>query len=177
MGTMLSDRELLRAIADGDRGALAVLYERHASWLVVRLSQRCEDVGLVDETVQDTFVRAWRRADTWRGEGDVGAWLWGIAIRRLIDGLRRRRPIPVGEVVAGPRDAFTAAEDEVLRGIQYGRLGPALDRLAPELRAVMQACVLDGLSTREASTLLGVPPGTVKSRMHRARAQLRQELA
>lgn len=65
----------------------------------------------------------------------------------------------------------------MLRGIEYGQLGPALDRLAPELRAVMQACVLDGLSTREASALLGVPAGTVKSRMHRARAQLRQELA
>lgn len=174
---MRSDQDLLQAIADGDRTALAVLYDRHAAWLVLRLSQRCDDAGLVDETVQDTFVRAWRKAGTWRGDGDVGAWLWGIAIRRLIDGLRRRRPIPVGDVAAGPQDTVTAAEDEVLRGIQYGQLGPALDRLAPELRVVMQACVLDGLSTREASTLLGVPPGTVKSRMHRARAALRQELA
>lgn len=70
-----------------------------------------------------------------------------------------------------------AAEDEVLRGMHDdARLGPALDRLAPELRAVMQACALDGLSAREAGQLLG-PAGTVKSRMHRARAQLRQELA
>ena len=74
---MRSDQDLLQAIADGDRTALAVLYERRAAWLVLRLSQRCDDAGLVDETVQDTFVRAWRRADTWRGDGDVGAWLWG----------------------------------------------------------------------------------------------------
>ena len=174
---MRSDKKLLQAVAEGDRIALAALYERHAAWLVLRLSQRCDDPGLVDETVQDTFVRVWRRAHTWRGDGDVGAWLWGIAIRRLIDGLRRRRPVPVGPVVSDSSGTVIAAEDEVLRGIQYGGLGPALDRLAPELRAVMQACVLDGLSTREASTLLGVPAGTVKSRMHRARAQLRQELA
>lgn len=174
---MGSDEELLEAIADGDRTALAVLYERHAAWVLLRLSQRCEDDGLVDETVQDTFVRVWRKAHTWRGEGDVAAWLWGIAIRRLIDGLRRRHPTPVSDVDHGRDNTTVAAEDEVLRGIEYGRLGPALDRLSPELRAVMQACVLDGLSTREASTLLGVPPGTVKSRMHRARAQLREELA
>lgn len=175
---MPTDKQLLTAVADGDRGALATLYERHAAWLTLRLSQRCDDRGLVEETVQDTFVRAWNKAATYRGQGDVGAWLWGIAIRRLIDGLRKRRPLPVAEL-AGRHDGISvAAEDEVLRGAHDdARLGPALGRLAPELRAVMQACVLDGLSTREASRLLGVPAGTVKSRMHRARAQLRQELA
>ena len=53
----------------------------------------------------------------------------------------------------------------------------ALNRLAPELQAVLQATVLDGLSTREAAMLLGIPPGTVKTRARRARARLRQELA
>lgn len=71
---MLSDEDALRAIADGDRTALEVLYDRHAAWLVMRLSRRCDDPELVDETVQDTFVRVWRKAHTWRGEGDVGAW-------------------------------------------------------------------------------------------------------
>jgi RNA polymerase sigma-70 factor (ECF subfamily) len=174
---MLSDSELVRAIAAGDRRALASLYDRHAAWLVLRLSQRCDDAGLVDETVQDTFVRAWRKAHTWRGEGQVGAWLWGIAIRRLVDGLRRRHPTPVGDVRPDRMTTVTAAEDEVLRNIEYGRLGPALDRLSPELRAVMQACVLDGLTAREAGHLLGLSPGTVKSRMHRARVRLREELA
>jgi len=53
----------------------------------------------------------------------------------------------------------------------------ALNRLAPELQAVLQATVLDGLSTREAAMLLGIPAGTVKTRARRARARLRQELA
>jgi RNA polymerase sigma-70 factor (ECF subfamily) len=65
----------------------------------------------------------------------------------------------------------------VLLGLEHGELGPALDRLSPELRAVVRATVLDGLTTREAGRLLGIPSGTVKTRMMRARAQLREDLA
>ena len=70
-----------------------------------------------------------------------------------------------------------SAEDRVLVGVEYGDLGGALDRLSPELRAVVEATVLDGLTTEEAGRLLGIPAGTVKTRMMRARAQLREDLA
>ena len=85
-----NDVEVLAAVADGDRAALRVLYDRHAPWLALRLARRCADPGLVDETLQDTFLAVWRGAGRYSGHGDVGAWIWGIAIRRLIDGLRRR---------------------------------------------------------------------------------------
>lgn len=170
-----SDAELLDAVADGDRTALRVLHQRHAPWLTVRLSRRCADPDLVDEVVQDTFVAVWRSADRWRGGGEVAAWIWGIGVRRLVDGLRRG---------PGPRTALgvergdvPSAEEQVLLGVEYGDLAGALRRLSPELRAVVQATVLDGLTTREAARLLGVPHGTVKTRMMRARVQLRQELA
>ena len=65
----------------------------------------------------------------------------------------------------------------MLVGVEYGDLGGALQRLSPELRAVVEATVLDGLTTKEAGRLLGIPAGTVKTRMMRARAQLRGELA
>jgi RNA polymerase sigma-70 factor (ECF subfamily) len=65
----------------------------------------------------------------------------------------------------------------VLLGVEYGDLAGALDRLSPELRAVVQATVLDGLTTREAGHLLGLPTGTVKTRMMRAKAQMREALA
>jgi RNA polymerase sigma-70 factor (ECF subfamily) len=68
-------------------------------------------------------------------------------------------------------------EDEVLIGVEHGDLGTALGRLSPELRAVVQATVLDGLTTREAATLLGIPQGTVKTRAARARRELREALA
>ena len=70
-----------------------------------------------------------------------------------------------------------SAEDEVLAGINHGDLSGALGRLSPELVAVVEATVLDGLTTREAARLLKIPAGTVKTRARRARARLRQELA
>jgi RNA polymerase sigma-70 factor (ECF subfamily) len=70
-----------------------------------------------------------------------------------------------------------SAEDEVLVGVEHGDLGAALGRLSPELRAVVQATVLDGLTTKEAATLLGIPQGTVKTRAARARRELRGALA
>jgi RNA polymerase sigma-70 factor (ECF subfamily) len=105
----------------------------------------------------------------------VAAWIWGIGIRRLVDALRRVRP-STGELIefAGVE---TSAEEHVLLAVQYGDVGTALASLSPELRAVVQATVLDGLTTREAARLLGIPPGTVKTRMMRARAVLRERLA
>jgi RNA polymerase sigma-70 factor (ECF subfamily) len=70
-----------------------------------------------------------------------------------------------------------AAEDTVLLGVEYGDMGAALASLSPELRAVMQATVLDGLTAKEAAQLLGIPVGTVKTRAMRARVQLRDSLA
>lgn len=170
-----ADDDLLGEVASGDRGALRLLYERHAPWLVLRLSRRCADPGLVEEVVQDTFVAVWKGARRYRGQGEVAAWIWGIGIRRLIDRLRRHpAPIPVA---AQSREVMTSAEEQVLLGVEYGDLGAALNRLSPELRAVMQATVLDGLTTKEAARLLGIPQGTVKTRLMRARAQLREVLA
>jgi RNA polymerase sigma-70 factor (ECF subfamily) len=169
-----TDAALLAAVAEGDRRAFEELYARHAAWLVVRLSRRCADAGLVDEVVQDTFVAVWRGAQRWAARGEVAAWIWGIGIRQLLDRLRRRTRVmlPLPE----PSRTELSAEERVLLGVQYGDLGASLAHLSPELRAVVQATVLDGLTTREAARLLGIPAGTVKTRMMRARAQLREEL-
>lgn len=174
-GDSRGDAELLAAMAAGERDALRVLYDRHAPWLMVRLARRCADAGVVDEVVQDTFLAAWRQAGRYRASGEVAAWLWGIAIRRLLDRFRRRS-LPTTTLVRDV-DAARSAEDEVLLGVQYGDLAGALARLSPEFRAVVQATILDGLTTREAAALLGIPAGTVKTRMMRARAQLREALA
>lgn len=170
-----SDEALLRAVADGDRSALRTLYERHAPWLIIRLTRRCGDPDTVNDAVQDTFVAVWRSAARYQSDGAVAAWIWGIGIRRLIDGLRRR---PAREFAATERVLDEpSAEEQVLLGVEHGDLGGALDRLSPELRAVVQSTVLDGLTSKEAGRLLGIPTGTVKTRMMRARTQLREELA
>src|SRR5215469_6631565 len=86
------DAALLRAVAGGDEEALAALYDRHAGWLKVRLTRRCASPDLVDHAVQDTFLALWREARTYRGRGDVAAFIWGIGVRRLIDAIRRDNP-------------------------------------------------------------------------------------
>jgi RNA polymerase sigma-70 factor (ECF subfamily) len=175
---MSTDAELLARVADGSTRALEELYGRHVAWLTLRLGRRCSDDSVVEEVVQDVFVAVWRGAGRYDGRGDVGAWLWGIAIRRLVDAIRRRPRPTVHLPHYGETGAvMESAEDRVLLGVQHGDLGGALDRLSPELRAVVQATVLDGLTSREAATLLGLPTGTVKTRMMRARAALREELA
>lgn len=172
------DGRLLTALSAGDMAALRTLYHRHAPWLSVRLTRRCNDREVVADVIQDTFVAVWREASRFRGEGDVAAWLWGIAIRRLVSRLRRRRDVVVlRDVPEDPSRNTPGAEEQVLLGIEYSDLGQAMSRLSPQMRAVMQATILDGLTTREAARLLGIPQNTVKTRLHRAKAQLRVSLA
>ncbi|MCS0604922.1 RNA polymerase sigma factor [Streptomyces sp. LP11] len=178
------DAALLRAVAAGDTAALGTLYDRHAGWLHARLTRRCADPEVVREVVQDTFVTVWRSASGHRGEA-AGGWLWTIAARRLVDALRAQErvtrlagpPLEAG-LPGGGGHGVTApsAEERVLAGLEYGDVGAALDRISPELREVLRATVVDGLSTREAARLLGIPEGTVKSRARRARAELRAAL-
>ena len=146
-----SDATLLVGVAEQDIGAFRTLYERHAGWLSLRLARRCNDAELVADAVQDTFVVIWQKPRSFRGDGDVAAWLWGIAIRRLISRLRKRSDVAAA---FGSSDTVPAAEDEVLLSVEYGDMGAALARLSPEMRAVIQAVVLDGLSAREAAQLL-----------------------
>jgi RNA polymerase sigma-70 factor (ECF subfamily) len=173
-----SDAELLTEVAGGDLGAMRELYERHAPWLAVRLRRRCNDHEVVADALQDAFVAVWDEAARFRGDGEVAAWLWGIAVRRLVSRLRRRRDVSfLADLPSYDEPASPAAEEQVLLSVEYGDLGSAMKRLSPEMRAVMQAVVLDGLTTREAARVLRVPENTVKTRLHRAKAHLRAELA
>jgi RNA polymerase sigma-70 factor (ECF subfamily) len=176
-----TDAALLRAVADGDAAALATLYDRHAGWLHARLVRRCADPEVAREVLQDTFVTVWRSAAGHRG-GEAGGWLWTIAARRLVD--TRRAQERAARVETAPMDTAgtgraeaPSAEERVLAGLEFGDVGTALDRISPELREVLRATVVDGLTTREAARLLGIPEGTVKTRAMRARAELRAALA
>lgn len=177
-GSDRDDATLLRAAADHDLAAIRELYDRHAPWLSARLMRRCNSREVVADVVQDTFLILCRDAHRWRGEAAVAGWLWGIAFRRLASRLRSRKvPMLMPDWESATTGVVPAAEEQVLLGVEHGDLGGALSRLSPELRAVVQATVLDGLTTREAGHLLGVPAGTVKTRMMRAKAALREELA
>jgi RNA polymerase sigma-70 factor (ECF subfamily) len=146
--------------------------------LLLRLLRRTPDRDLANEALHDTFVAVWTHPTSYRGDGDVGAWLWGIAIRQLVARLRKRaQPTPVtSQALSALSPTVRSAEDEVLVAVEHGPVGDALRLLSPELRQALQATVVDGLSTREAAHLLGIPPGTVKSRTRVAKARLREHL-
>jgi RNA polymerase sigma-70 factor, ECF subfamily len=177
----MDDDQLVKLIARGDWGAFEALYRRTSPWLAVRLRRRCADDELVAEVMQETYLVVWRAASSFAGAGVGGSavgWLWTIAARRLVDAFRRRardaRPPPHAAL---PGTVAPAAEDEVLQATVGDPIAEALRRLAPELRQVLQAMVLDGLTVRETSVLLGVPEGTVKTRARRARIALREALS
>ncbi|WP_246269189.1 RNA polymerase sigma factor [Acrocarpospora macrocephala] len=167
----------MRRIARGDRDAFDELYRRTSPWLAVRLRRRCRDDELVAEVMQETYLAVWRAAAAFAGAAVAGSavgWVWTIAARRLVDALRKR-----AREAQLPHAALTAptAEDEALMAELSDTMGAALCRLAPELRQVLQAMVLDGLTVRETAILLGVPEGTVKTRARRARIALREVLS
>lgn len=179
--TQPDEEALLRRIAKGDRAAFDDFYRRTAPWLVVRLRRRCADEDVVAEVMQDAYLAVWRAATGYVGSRDGGSaagWLWTIAARRLVDAFRQRarHSAPLAGVLAAV-PTVRAAEDEVVDRVLDDPIASAVRDLAPELRQVVQAMVLDGLSVRQASTLLGVPEGTVKTRARRARALLREALS
>ncbi|GAA1607998.1 RNA polymerase sigma factor [Actinoplanes couchii] len=176
----VDEEELVRRTAAGDRRAFDELYRRTSPMLAVRLRRRCSDADVVADVLQETYLSVWRAAGSFAGaaaQGSALGWLWTIAANRLVDAFRRRArqeqvpPVPVAETVA------PAAEDEVMAGRVGQDLEQALLRLPLEVRQVLRAMVLDGLSARDTAVLLNVPEGTVKSRARRARIALREALS
>ncbi|MGD9791927.1 MAG: RNA polymerase sigma factor [Acidimicrobiia bacterium] len=176
MATERSDVDLVVAIGAGDEDALGALYDRHARWLTQRLHRRWNDADVVDTVVQETFLSVWRSAAAFvpsasgptggTGSGGVSGWLWTIAMRRLVDQLRRRHP-PEPTATDQLPDPGT---DPMAMALDRFEADAALAALDPDLRDVLRATALDGLTTKEAAVLLGIPHGTVKTRLSRARA-------
>jgi len=179
-GVTTDEDELVARISAGDEAAFEDFYRRTAPWLTVRLRRRCADDQIVAEVLQESYVAVWRAAGEFAGAavgGSAAGWLWTIAARRLVDAFRRRARHAAPPPAAAEPAHAPGAEDVALAGAVGGDLGGALDRLAPELREVLQAMVLDGLSVRETATLLGLPEGTVKTRARRARIVMREALS
>jgi RNA polymerase sigma-70 factor (ECF subfamily) len=172
-----ADDELVAAMAAGDRHALELLYRRHAPWLAGRLVTRTSSRDLAEEALQDTFLAAWRGARAYHGTGEVPAWLWGIARRRLAS-LARRRPHPSLslEVVGERVDPASGPEEAALGRDASARIRLAVAHLPDEQRTAITAVVYQGQTITQAARAAGVAEGTIKSRLHRARLQIRKEL-
>ena len=172
-----ADDELVRAVAAGDRQALERLYRRHAPWMAGRLAARTTSRELAEEALQDTFLAAWRSARAYHGTGQVPAWLWGIARRRLASLARRQPHGSLSLEVAGERvDPAAGPEEAALGRDASARIRLAVAHLPDEQRAAITAVVYQGQSIEQAAQAAAVPQGTIKSRLHRARLHIRKEL-
>jgi RNA polymerase sigma-70 factor, ECF subfamily len=170
--TAVSEPKLLERAKRGDLEAFAEFmrtFERRVRAVLYRLLDDARDV---DEAVQDTFVQAWRNLERFRGDAAPYTWLYRIAVNEALM-RRRRKTLPTTELqettVSGGEDAYAAAD---ARAFLIGRL-----RALPiEYRAAVVLRDIEGLSNEEVARVLEISLAAAKSRIHRGRMQLREEL-
>ena len=133
--------------------------------------------------MQDAFLRAFEKLDKFHGESSFYTWVYRIAVNLAISGRRRRRvtpPVPQargGDAIDPPDDSILSDPTLPLQVAERdGLIQKALDALADDHRAVVVMKEFDGLRYEEIAAILGVPVGTVRSRLHRARLDLRDRL-
>lgn len=167
----------MRTRGDGGESGLRALYDAHALALLGYALRLCDgDRARAEDLVQETLVRAWRHLDVLDpSAAPVRPWLFTVAQHLAIDAYRARRARrpEVGEA------AFAAVPglDEIEGTLDRIVVVDALAALSPEHRAVIVETYYRGRTVAEAARVLGVPPGTVKSRCHYALRALKLALA
>ena len=174
----MDDEELVAAVAASDDTALRELFCRHAPWLAARLRSVLPAAD-VEDVVQETFIGLWRGAAGYRPDGPVGGWIWGIARRQAALLLRRRGDAALVRPDVAPVDALHLAGDPAETVVSRAAIAEAVAALGPEgspEREAWRLMYLEDRPVAEVADLMGVPVGTVKSRVHRARRLLRLAL-
>jgi RNA polymerase sigma factor (sigma-70 family) len=178
----VGDDELWRRARDGEADCFGVLFDRHGEAVRAFCARRTGSVDVADDLVSIVFLEAWRR----RGEvelvdGNALPWLYGIARRtmqhRWRTALRHRRAVDRLTPAAATPDHADEVAGRLDDERHLARLRRAFQRLRPADRDVLVLCVWQRLSYAEAAVALGVPVGTVRSRLSRARSRLDAESA
>jgi RNA polymerase sigma-70 factor (ECF subfamily) len=176
-----SDAGLLAAHVAGDPNAFATLVHRHQNRLwatALRMMRNPHDAA---DALQDAYLAAFRRADGFRGESQVTTWLHRIVVNACLDRLRKlqrlrsEQPLPEDPDRTEQLVADTAADPVEQRELRAD-LAAALTELSDDQRAALVLVDIEGYGVEEAASILGVPPGTVKSRCARGRARLARTL-
>jgi RNA polymerase sigma-70 factor (ECF subfamily) len=178
------DLRLIHACLEGDTAAFGVLVRRHQERLyhtVYRLVENAEDA---QDVVQEAFLHAYQSLDSFKGDSLFFTWLYRIAVNTAIS-LKRKRRVVLSIDGAHANESGTDPPD-LSEGTQPGynleqqeqqrRIQRALARLSPEHRAVLVMKDMEGQKYEMMAELLGVPIGTIRSRLHRARLELRELL-
>ena len=179
-----SDQELVARCLAGDDAAYAELVTRHADF-VYTIAARVVGESDAEDVAQETFVRAHAALASFRGDSKFTSWLYRIAVNRALTHAKRRgrRPEPTdfgpdGEGPAAavrdpaPDPSQLVLDEEFRRGVRR-----AVADLPPRYRAAVTLYYLEERDTNEVAEILGIPVGTLKTHLHRARAMLRDALA
>lgn len=181
-----ADGELVDRAARGDRDAKRLLFERfrEAAYVVAfRVTGRAEDAL---DVVQDAFIRAFESLGDFQRDASFKTWLLRIVTNRGLDLLRARKvrlavPIDGDEDESRPQPAGPEEGDDPAAGMEQqelaARIASAVDALPPEQRAVFALFATGELSYAQIAETLGIPIGTVMSRLFHARRQLKSRLA
>lgn len=182
----IDDLSLVRACRAGQTEAYGELVRRHQARLyptVLRLLGSPEDA---QDALQDAFVRGFEKLDQYQGDSSFHTWIYRIAVNMALSGLRKRRSRGVLRLWSPRRDSpmIDVADESpesdpahsVDRTEREALIAAALDTLGEDQRAVVVLKDFDGHRYEEIAEILKIPVGTVRSRLHRARAQLRTQL-
>lgn len=170
-----------RAVRDGDvspagtadEQLIRALFDDHGGPLYGYALRLTGDPGRAEDVVQETLLRAWRHPEAMR-DRPVRAWLFTVARNLVVDQhrARRSRPPETGDEAF----AVLAADDELERAVETWTVADALAALRPEHREVIVEVYYRGRSVKETAQILGIPPGTVKSRAYYALRALKLAL-
>jgi RNA polymerase sigma factor (sigma-70 family) len=169
-----SDADLIaRVLAHEDQNAFGELVRRHQSPVRAFLARMARgDAHLADDLAQETFLKAWKKLHSFRGNSRFSTWLFGIAFNEFRDAARRRKELALEDAGDLPEEPV-AGRDAGLRM----DLTEAMKGLNSNERAAVVLCCQNGLSHEEAAGVLDCPLGTVKTNVLRGREKLRKRLA
>jgi RNA polymerase sigma-70 factor, ECF subfamily len=182
-----TDEELVRCICRRDGPAFEALFARHHDSVLHFLTRTLRDANAADDLTQEVFLRVWTRAEQWNGRGPFKAWALRIAMNLALNHLRtvrRRCELPLCPEAEAAEDGAAAwpagpAEgrpDAALEQLEWReRLHRLLQHLSAEKREVFHLVHDSEMDVREVAERLGIPEGTVRSRLHYAKKQLARE--
>ncbi len=172
----MDEQRLIQQVLAGDPAAERALYEAHVD-RVYRLAYRMAGDGdLAQDFTQETFIRAFDRLSTFRGEAAFSTWLTSIATSVALNGLRKVKRSRERETELNEGIHHAAGQKRADPDLKV-RMRQAIDNLADGYRTVFLMHDVEGYTHEEIGSALGIQPGTSKAQLFRARARLRQALA
>ena len=168
---MTGDERLLARVATQDRGAFHLLYDRYADAVYRYGLSILRKPHLAEDVLQETMMAVWKGAKSFSGRSKVMTWILGITRNQAHNILRKEskgQRLPATDPTT-PHDPTQSLHVDLC-------VQDALGTLSPLHREVMHLVFYENLTVRETAALLGIPTGTVKSRMHHARQALAKEL-